>query len=54
MALRAGFAFAALLGVVTAFGTTLWVLAVLVLVALALWLAAAEGRLPGLRRSARD
>jgi hypothetical protein len=54
MALRAGFAFASLLGVVTTFGTTLWVVAVLVLVALALWLAAAEGRMPRLRRSTRS
>jgi Flp pilus assembly protein TadB len=34
MALRAGFAAASLLGVVTTFGTTLWVAAVVVLVAL--------------------
>jgi len=53
MALRAGFALASLLGVVTTFGTTLWVLAVLILVALALGVAAAE-RLPRLRRSARS
>jgi ABC-type spermidine/putrescine transport system permease subunit I len=52
MALRAGFAAASLLGVVTTFGTTLWVAAVLTLVALALGLAAAEG-VPRLRRSAR-
>jgi hypothetical protein len=51
MALRAGFAVASLLGVVTTFGTTLWVAAVLALVALALGLAAAEG-LPRLRRTA--
>jgi hypothetical protein len=50
MALRAGFAVASLLGVVTTFGTTLWV-AVLALVALAVGLAAAEG-LPRLRRTA--
>ncbi len=53
MALRAGFAVASLLGVVTTFGTTLWVGAVLILVALALGLAAAEG-VPRLRRSARS
>jgi hypothetical protein len=52
MALRAGFAAASLLGVVTTFGTTLWVAAVLTLVALALGLAAAES-VPRLRRSAR-
>jgi hypothetical protein len=51
MALRAGFAAASLLGVVTAFGETLWVVAVLILVALGLGLAAAEG-LPRLRRGA--
>ena len=34
MALRAGFAAASLLGVVTTFGTRLWVAAVVVLVAL--------------------
>ena len=51
MALRAGFAVASLLGVVTTFGTTLWVAAVLALVAVALGLAAAEG-LPRLRRTA--
>jgi hypothetical protein len=54
MALRAGFAFASLLGVVTTFGTTLWLVAVLALVALALWLAATEGRLPRLRRGTRS
>jgi hypothetical protein len=53
LALRAGFAAASLLGVVTTFGTPLWVAAVLILVALAGWLAAAEG-LPLLRKSARD
>ena len=52
MALRAGFAAASLLGVVTTFGTTLWVAAVFILVALVFGLAAAEG-LPGLRRRAR-
>ena len=34
MAIRAGFAAAALLGVVTTFGTTLWIAAVAVLFAL--------------------
>jgi len=53
MALRAGFAAASLLGVVTTFGTTLWLLAVLVLAALALGLVATEG-LPGLGRTDRD
>jgi len=52
LALRAGFAAASLLGVVTTFATPLWVAAVLILVALAGWLAAVEG-LPSLRRSAR-
>jgi type IV secretory pathway TrbD component len=50
MAVRAGFAVASLLGVVTTFGTTLWVGAVFTLVMLAVGLAAAEG-LPRLRRS---
>jgi hypothetical protein len=53
MALRAGFAVASLLGIVTTFGTALWVAAVLILVALGLGLAAAEG-VPRLRRSARS
>ena len=53
MALRAGFAAASLLGVVTTFGTTLWLVAVLALVALALGLAATEG-LPRLGRSDRS
>ena len=35
MALRAGFAAASLLGVVTTFGTTLWVATVVLLIALA-------------------
>jgi ABC-type spermidine/putrescine transport system permease subunit I len=42
MALRAGFAAASLLGVVTTFGTTLWVATVLTLVALVVGLVAAE------------
>ena len=42
MALRAGFAAASLLGVVTSFGTTLWVVAVVVLIALAGALLAVE------------
>ena len=51
MTLRAGFAAASLLGVVTTFGTTLWVVAVFILAALVFGLAATEG-LPGLRRVA--
>jgi Flp pilus assembly protein TadB len=50
MALRAGFAAASLLGVVTTFGTTLWVAAVLVLVALVGALVAVE-LLPRMRAS---
>jgi hypothetical protein len=50
MALRAGFAAASLLGVVTTFGTTLWIAAVLGLVALVGVLVAAE-LLPRLRAS---
>jgi hypothetical protein len=50
MALRAGFAAASLLGVVTTFGTTLWVAAVLVLAGLVGVLAGAE-LLPRLRAS---
>jgi hypothetical protein len=50
MALRAGFAAASLLGVVTTFGTTLWVAAVLVLVALVGALVAVEV-LPRMRAS---
>jgi hypothetical protein len=42
MALRAGFAAASLLGVVTTFGTTLWVGAVMALFGLAGTLAALE------------
>jgi hypothetical protein len=53
LALRAGFAAASLLGVVTTFGTPLWVAAVLILVALAGWLVAVEC-VPSLRRSARS
>jgi hypothetical protein len=49
MALRAGFAAAALLGVVTTFGTGLWLAAVLVLFGLVVGLVAVEA-LPGLRR----
>jgi hypothetical protein len=49
MALRAGFAAASVLGVVTTFGTTLWVAAVLALAVLALGLFATEG-VPKLRR----
>ena len=52
MALRAGFAAASVLGVVTTFGTTLWVLAVLALAALALGLLATEN-VPRLRRNDR-
>jgi len=52
LALRAGFAAASLLGIVTTFGTTLWVVAVFILAALVFGLAATEG-LPGLRRRAR-
>jgi hypothetical protein len=53
LALRAGFAAASLLGVVTSFGTTLWLGAVIVLVALVFGLAAAEG-FPVLRRRVRE
>ena len=53
MALRAGFAAASLLGVVTTAGTTLWLAAVLTLVALAGGLAATEA-LPRLGRSDRS
>jgi hypothetical protein len=42
MALRAGFAAASLLGVVTTFGTTLWVATVVLLIALAGGLLALE------------
>jgi type IV secretory pathway TrbD component len=49
MALRAGFAAAALLGVVTTFGTGLWLAAVLVLFGLVVGLVAVEA-LPGMRR----
>lgn len=50
MAFRAGFAAASLLGVVTTFGTTLWLATVLVLVALVGTLVTVEV-LPGTRRS---
>ncbi|HEY6150597.1 MAG TPA: hypothetical protein VIW19_08765 [Gaiellaceae bacterium] len=50
MALRAGFAAASLLGVVTTFGTTLWITAVLALAALVVALVAVE-LLPRLRAS---
>ena len=53
MALRAGFATASLLGVVTTFGTTLWLAAVLTLVALVVALAATE-TLPRLGSSDRS
>jgi hypothetical protein len=53
MALRAGFAAASLLGVVTTAGTTLWLAAVLTLVALAGGLAATE-TLPRLGRGDRS
>ena len=49
MAIRAGFAGAALLGVVTTFGTGLWLAAVLVLVGLVVGLVAVEA-LPPPRR----
>jgi hypothetical protein len=49
MAIRAGFAAAALLGVVTTFGTGLWFTAVLVLLGLVVGLVAVEA-LPSLRR----
>jgi hypothetical protein len=49
MAIRAGFAAAALLGVVTTFGTALWFTAVLVLFGLVIGLVAVEA-LPSLRR----
>jgi hypothetical protein len=42
LALRAGFAAASLLGVVTSFGTTLWVASVVVLAGLVVGLVAAE------------
>lgn len=42
MALRAGFAAASLLGVVTTFGTTLWIATVLILVGLVSTLVALE------------
>jgi zinc transporter ZupT len=42
LALRAGFAAAALLGVFTTFGTTLWIATVVMLVALVGGLVAAE------------
>ncbi len=50
MAFRAGFAAASLLGVVTTFGTTLWLATVVVLVALVGTLVTAE-LLPRARRS---
>ena len=53
MALRAGFAAASLLGVVTTAGTTLWLAAVLTLVALAGGLAATE-TVPRLGRGDRS
>ncbi|MDX6507088.1 MAG: hypothetical protein QOG06_1732 [Gaiellaceae bacterium] len=53
MALRAGFAVASLLGVVTTFGTTLWVAAVLVLASLVIGLVAVE-RVPRIRRNTRS
>jgi hypothetical protein len=53
MALRAGFAAAALLGVVTTFGTALWVGVVLILVGLVVGLGVAEG-FPRPRRGARS
>jgi len=46
MALRAGFAAASLLGVVTTFGTPLWILTVLMLVGLVVALVTLERR-PG-------
>jgi hypothetical protein len=49
MAIRAGFAAAALLGVVTNLGTGLWLAAVLVLFGLVVGLVAVEA-LPSLRR----
>jgi len=49
MAIRAGFAAAALLGVVTTFGTGLWLAAVVVLLGLIVGLLTAEA-LPSLRR----
>ena len=49
MAIRAGFAAAALLGVVTTFGTELWLAAVVVLLGLVVGLVAVEA-LPALRR----
>jgi hypothetical protein len=50
MAFRAGFAAASLLGVVTTFGTTLWLATVVVLVGLVGTLVTAE-LLPWARRS---
>jgi hypothetical protein len=49
MAIRAGFAAAALLGVVTTFGNELWLAAVVVLLGLVVGLVAVEA-LPALRR----
>jgi hypothetical protein len=49
MAIRAGFAAAALLGVVTTFGTGLWLAAVVVLLGLVAGLVATEA-VPSLRR----
>jgi len=49
MAIRAGFAGAALLGVVTTFGTALWLTAVLVLLGLVGGVVAVEA-IPSLRR----
>jgi hypothetical protein len=49
MALRIGFAAASILGVVTTFGTRLWLTAVVLLVGLVLGLLAAE-MLPLVRR----
>jgi hypothetical protein len=50
MAIRAGFAAAALLGVVTTFGTGLWLAVVFVLSGLVVGLVAVE-MLPSLRRN---
>jgi hypothetical protein len=53
LALRAGFAAASLLGVVTTFGTTLWLATVVVLAGLVFGLVATEG-FARLRRSVRS
>jgi ABC-type spermidine/putrescine transport system permease subunit I len=52
MALRAGIAAASLLGVMTTFGTTLWIATVVLLVALVFGLTTAE-LLPRLQQNAR-